>query len=64
MRYEKISFNPAWVAEQSFETFKKHEAHHGLSEAQLKEAYQLCKSVVEAKKEPVKETSRKANNKG
>jgi hypothetical protein len=41
MIYEGINFNEAWVRSVSEAEFVEHEAHHGLSQKQLKEAYRL-----------------------
>jgi hypothetical protein len=38
---QKVAFNAEWVRSQTFEQFAAHEAHHGLSEEKLREAYGL-----------------------
>jgi hypothetical protein len=44
--YEGVSFNAEWAATKTEKEFIEHERHHGLSDAQLKEAYKLCKEAV------------------
>lgn len=39
------SFNREWVKRQTEAQFLKHEAHSGLTEDQLKEAYRLIKGI-------------------
>lgn len=41
-----ITINADWAAGLSENDFVKHEAHHGLSKDQLKEAHKLCKQAV------------------
>lgn len=41
--YEHVNFNAVWANGISEKEFIEHERHHGLSDAQLKEAYNLCK---------------------
>ncbi len=41
MNYNGIGFNENWVKSVSEKEFVEHEAHHGLTEKQLKEAYKL-----------------------
>lgn len=55
MTYEGVNFNSAWVSGLTFEEFKKHEAHHGLSNDQLKEAYALAKKEQADLKKTAKE---------
>jgi hypothetical protein len=50
MIFEKINFNEKHWKDKSFEEFSKHEAHHGLSEKKMKEAYDLMCEKVEKKK--------------
>jgi hypothetical protein len=50
----EISFYPEINAKKTFKEFAKHEAHHGLTEDQLKEAHNLCKQIA-GSKEPSKE---------
>lgn len=45
--YDHVSFNAEWAARQKKADFIRHESHHGLSKAQLREAHDLC---VEAMK--------------
>jgi hypothetical protein len=45
IKYEGIGFNGDWVKEQTLADFQAHEAHHGLSEAQLKEVWQLARGT-------------------
>jgi hypothetical protein len=40
--FEGIGFLKEWVASKTFEEFKGHEGHHGLSDDQLKEVYDLA----------------------
>jgi hypothetical protein len=42
MKYEGIDFNSKWAASKTVEEFIEHEKHHGLSNAQLKEAHAYC----------------------
>jgi hypothetical protein len=51
MTYNRVSFNEAWARTVSEEVFVAHEAHHGLSDQQLREAYRL----MNPKKKPVPE---------
>lgn len=44
--YEGIVFNADWAATKTEKEFVDHEAHHGLTPAQLKEAHKLCKEAV------------------
>jgi hypothetical protein len=48
IKYEGISFTKSWVASQTLAAFKAHEAHHGLSDAQLKEVWDLSRDKIEA----------------
>ena len=41
MKFNGIDFNRAWVKTKTLAEFIAHEKHHKLSEAQLKEAYEL-----------------------
>jgi hypothetical protein len=50
--YAGVTFNADWAAGLSQKEFVKHESHHGLSNEQLIEAYNLCKTAVKA---PAKE---------
>lgn len=55
--YEHVSFNAAWASSISVSKFIEHEAHHGLSVDQLKEAHALCKAITvqnKSKGKPVK----------
>lgn len=45
IKYEGVSFNKGHIAKMSLAEFQEHEAHHGLSEAQLKEAWQLARGT-------------------
>jgi hypothetical protein len=47
INYEGVSFNKTWVAGQTLAAFQEHEAHHGLSEAQLKEVHQIARGKKE-----------------
>jgi hypothetical protein len=52
--YEGVSFNKEWAAAQTEADFVKHEKHHDLTPAQLKEAYKLIKKEMnQAKKAEV-----------
>jgi hypothetical protein len=57
--YEGISFNATWAATKTEKEFIEHEAHHGLSKDQLKEAHKLCKEAVKpgAEDKPAPEVS-------
>jgi hypothetical protein len=44
--YESITFNASWAASKTEKEFIDHEKHHGLTDAQLKEAHKLCKEAV------------------
>jgi hypothetical protein len=44
----KIKFNSEWVASITLDEFKEHEKHHGLTDKQLKEAYDMCKAMQKA----------------
>lgn len=50
--YEHVNFYADAVVKQTEAEFIKHESHHGLNEAQLKEAYKFC--VERMKPEPKK----------
>jgi hypothetical protein len=43
-----VAFDADWAAGISEKLFVKHEAHHGLTADQLKEAHSLCKAAVKA----------------
>lgn len=43
LTFEGIGFNSAWVASHTVEELIAHEAHHGLSDAKLRELHKLCK---------------------
>lgn len=45
LTYEGVSFNKSAIAKMSLADFQKHEAHHGLSDEQLKEAWQLARGT-------------------
>jgi hypothetical protein len=49
--FNGISFNADWAATKTEAEFVSHEAHHNLTEAQLKEAHAICKKAVEPPKE-------------
>ncbi len=42
MKFEGIGFNSEWVAAHTVDEVIAHEAHHGLSEAKLRELHKLC----------------------
>lgn len=42
MTYNNISFNAEWVKTKTLEEFITHEQHHGLTDKQLTEVYNLC----------------------
>lgn len=44
--YEGITINADWAASKDVKEFVEHEKHHGLTDAQLKEAHKLCKEAV------------------
>lgn len=43
-----VAFDADWAAGKTEKQFVKHELHTGLTEAQLKEAHNLCKAAVKA----------------
>lgn len=45
---DKFSFDKAHTAKQSLADFQEHEKHTGLTEAQLKEVWQLARGTKEA----------------
>jgi hypothetical protein len=47
IKYEGVSFNKQAAAGMTLAEFQEHESHHGLSEAQLKEAWQLARGTKE-----------------
>jgi hypothetical protein len=58
----QVSFDAEWAAGKSQKDFVAHEKHHGLTNAQLIEAHNLCKTAVavpamEATREPVTDES-------
>ena len=50
MTFEHVTFNATWAATKTEKDFVEHEKHHGLTEAQLKEAYKLCKEAIKPAK--------------
>lgn len=44
--FEGITFNADWASTKTEKEFVEHEKHHGLTDAQLKDAYKLCKEAV------------------
>lgn len=55
--FEGVVFNADWAAGKTEAEFVEHEKHHGLTEAQLKEAHALCLNAVNPPPaEPAKET--------
>lgn len=57
--FEHVNFNAVWANGKTEKEFIEHERHHGLTDAQLSEAYKLCKlaqnppaEVVETKQTP------------
>ena len=44
--YEGVTFNADCAASKDVKEFVEHEKHHGLTDAQLKEAHKLCKEAV------------------
>lgn len=55
VKYEGVAFNKEWVASKTFKQFCDHEKHHGLSEDQMREVYNICKA------KPVKKEEEKAD---
>ena len=51
MVFNKIDFNEGWVKTKTLAEFIAHEKHHGLSDAQLKEVYELIVPKTEIKKD-------------
>lgn len=51
--FEGVTFNADWAAGLTEKEFVKHEAHHGLSAEQLKQAHNLCKTAVKGEAAPV-----------
>lgn len=47
MKYNNVGFNATWASSVTEDAFVAHEAHHGLTEAQLREAYQLMTGFVQ-----------------
>ena len=57
MTFNRISFNEKFWADKTESEFVKHEAHHGLTDEQLKEAFALmqpAKPVEKVLEKPVK----------
>lgn len=50
-------FNAEWAAGLTEAQFCEHEAHHGLTKAELKEAYKLCKAAAKPAVPPLPETA-------
>ncbi|HUR65463.1 MAG TPA: hypothetical protein VMZ03_03865 [Chitinophagaceae bacterium] len=48
--FEHVRFNATWAATKTEKEFVDHEKHHGLTDAQLKEAHKLCKEAVKPTK--------------
>jgi hypothetical protein len=44
--YGHVVFNAEWAASKTEKQFVDHEKHSGLTVAQLKEVYKLCKLAV------------------
>lgn len=57
MVFQGINFNDAHWQGKTLADFIKHEKHHGLSDAQMKEAFELMVKP-EPKKEAVKEVGK------
>lgn len=57
MVYNGINFTEAYWQTKTLHDFLKHEKHHGLSDAQMKEAFELMVKP-EPKKEAVKEVGK------
>lgn len=57
MVYNGINFTEAYWKNKTLHDFLKHEKHHGLTEEQLKEAFELMVKPSE-KKETAKEVSK------
>lgn len=55
--FEGITFNAEWAATKTVQEFVAHEKHHGLTDAQLKEAHSLCKAAVAPAKEATQASS-------
>lgn len=51
--FEGVTFNANWANTKTEKEFVAHEKHHGLSDSQLKEAHNLCKTAVKAPETPV-----------
>lgn len=54
MNYNGINFNEAFYNGKKFEVFVKNEKHHGLTDEQMKEAFELMQTKKEVKKEESK----------
>jgi hypothetical protein len=54
MVYEHVSFNEAFWKRKTEVEFLKHEAHHGLTEEQLKEAFALMNEKPAEEKKAAK----------
>ena len=54
--YEGVTFNADWAAAKAEKEFVEHEKHHGLTDAQLKEAHKLCKEAVKPADKPAPPT--------
>lgn len=59
MNFQGVSFNEKYWKTRSEAQFVAHEKHHGLSDAQLKEAYSLINPVVAMEATPHKKASKK-----
>lgn len=46
VNHEGVAFNAQWAASKTEAAFIEHESHHGLSRAQLSQAYKRCKEAV------------------
>lgn len=49
-----IMFNEQFAASKSLEDFIKHEKHHGLTDDQFKEVYELCVKKCKSEKQMTK----------
>jgi len=55
LNYNKKYFpNIEWAASKSVEEFVEHEKGTGLPEAELREAYELCKAALPVEPKPAK----------